>query len=344
MMLLTYILSLVIGSALAVPQFTATPPIEQNPQFTATPPIEEIALFDGDVSIEANDEEEMDMPERNDEGFYRVDDMFLDDAQYRANFGTDEERQAIPDESYRWPNGIVPFVQEGSVPSDRKQKIRDAIAVMNKALVNCIKFQEYSYTSAKHIYVSGHQDGACYSYVGYSNARWKGKQEVSLGRGCDSETTIQHEFLHSLGAFHVQSRPDRDNYVEIKWDNIKESQKHNFKKHSSALTYGLAYDPLSIMHYEYYAFAINKKKPTIVSKMSSVPTEKLGSAQAMRDGDIQLIRKMYGCDMNYTTPKPACKNKNPDDLCNQYKGYGYCTHPQAISFMKEWCQKACSFC
>ena len=80
-------------------------------------------------------------------------------------------------------------------------------------------------------------------------------------------STIQHEFLHALGAFHVQSRPDRDNYVEIKWDNIKESQKHNFKKHSSALTYGLAYDPLSIMHYEYYAFAINKKKPTIVSKV-----------------------------------------------------------------------------
>ena len=83
----------------------------------------------------------MDMPERNDEGYYRVDDMFLDDAQYRANFGTDEERQAIPDESYRWPNGVVPFVQEGSVPSDRKQKIRDAIAVMNKALVNCITFK-----------------------------------------------------------------------------------------------------------------------------------------------------------------------------------------------------------
>ena len=80
-------------------------------------------------------------------------------------------------------------------------------------------------------------------------------------------STIQHEFLHALGAFHVQSRPDRDNYVEIKWDNIKESQKHNFKKHSSALTYGLSYDPLSIMHYEYYAFAINKKKPTIVSKV-----------------------------------------------------------------------------
>ena len=80
-------------------------------------------------------------------------------------------------------------------------------------------------------------------------------------------STIQHEFLHALGAFHVQSRPDRDDYVEIKWDNIQESQKHNFKKHSSALTYGIAYDPLSIMHYEYYAFAIDKNQPTIVSKV-----------------------------------------------------------------------------
>ena len=123
---------------MAVPQ----PPIGEEIAFMP----EDLSLIDEEASIEdqnpsIEDEEEMDMPEHNYEGFYRVDDMFLDDAQYRANFGTDEERQAIPDESYRWPNGVVPFVQEGSVPSDRKQKIRDAIAVMNKALVNCITFK-----------------------------------------------------------------------------------------------------------------------------------------------------------------------------------------------------------
>ena len=80
-------------------------------------------------------------------------------------------------------------------------------------------------------------------------------------------STIQHEFLHSLGAYHVQSRADRDNYIEIKWDNIYQAKKHNFKKQSNALTYDIAYDPLSIMHYEYFAFAIDKNKPTIISKV-----------------------------------------------------------------------------
>ena len=80
-------------------------------------------------------------------------------------------------------------------------------------------------------------------------------------------STIQHEFMHALGAYHVQSRSDRDDFVEIKWDNIKEKEKHNFKKHSKALTYGIPYDPLSIMHYESQAFAIDRTKPTIVSKV-----------------------------------------------------------------------------
>ena len=65
-----------------------------------------------------------------------------------------------------------------------------------------------------------------------------------------SNSTTQHEFIHALGAYHVQSRSDRDDFVEIKWDNIKEAQKHNFKKQYKALTYSIPYYPLSIMHYE----------------------------------------------------------------------------------------------
>jgi len=349
-MLVTYILPLLIGSAVAAPQFNEYSSIENSPQFTGYYGIEEdnvllpedLSVIDEtqDGSIEADDEY---MPERNEDGLYRVDDMLLDETQYKinfGNFGTEEERQAAG-KSYKWPNGIVPYKFEESVPDSRKKKIRAAIAVMNKAFANCITIKETTSTSANHVSVIGNQAG-CYSRVGYSEARTKGKQIVSLGQHCEMETVIQHEFLHTIGAYHVQSRSDRDTYVTIKWNNIKPSYKNQFTKQSKAPTYGLPYDGLSIMHYPSDQFAIDQNKPTIVSKMSSVPTKKLGKAKAMRAYDIKLIRKMYGCNMTFTTPKPSCNDVHNN--CAFYKQMGYCKLQNAKKFMSHWCKKTCNYC
>ena len=51
-----------------------------------------------------------------------------------------------------------------------------------------------------------------------------GAQFMSLGKECLQTSIVLHELLHSLGFWHEQSRPDRDKYVEIFWENIASSE------------------------------------------------------------------------------------------------------------------------
>jgi hypothetical protein len=76
--------------------------------------------------------------------------------------------------------------------------------------------------------------GGCY----YNGA------EISVGESCDSFNTIAHEFGHALGLVHEQKRADRDDYINIHWDNIDENKWSQFENSSTYIPYD--YD--SVMH------------------------------------------------------------------------------------------------
>ena len=114
-------------------------------------------------------------------------------------------------------------------------------------------------------YVTVHRGSGCSSSVG----KIGGQQYLSLGNGCMIKSTVQHEFIHAIGFDHVQSRPDRNQYITVHYNNIQGGQGNlNFELlPSSWLTWGYEYNARSFMHYDAWAFAIDSSKPTITSKV-----------------------------------------------------------------------------
>lgn len=48
-----------------------------------------------------------------------------------------------------------------------------------------------------------------------------GEQILNMGDGCQYVGLVLHEFGHAIGYFHEHNRPDRDDVVNIMWDNIQ---------------------------------------------------------------------------------------------------------------------------
>ena len=62
----------------------------------------------------------------------------------------------------------------------------------------------------------------CYSRIGRDPGDIE--QKISIGIGCERIGTVVHEIMHSLGFFHEHTRPDRDEYIKIDWENIEQGE------------------------------------------------------------------------------------------------------------------------
>jgi len=52
----------------------------------------------------------------------------------------------------------------------------------------------------------------------------------SLGSGCHTLGRSLHEFFHALGFLHEHQRPDRDSFVDVHWENIRNGHAQDFAK------------------------------------------------------------------------------------------------------------------
>ena len=93
-------------------------------------------------------------------------------------------------------------------------------------------------------------------------------------------------------------RSDRDNFVEIKWDNIAKGNHDQFRICNKCDLQNLPYDIRSVMHYHWNSFAKDWTKPTIVS-LTGVGANEIGQLNNFSDSDVIGINKLYCGNFDY---------------------------------------------
>jgi len=200
------------------------------------------------------------------------------------------------DEYYRWPkdkhgNAIMPYYVDPDSDYTTYQQTLLRLAMNDLEKYTCIRFVE---RTDEEDFVAISSGSGCHSHMG----KIGGEQELSLKKnGCFNRWIIIHELIHAIGYDHMHSHSDRNNYIDIKWKNIRPDAVSNFdrvdpKKFSN---FGTKYDLYSVMHYDKTSFSKNGED-TIVPKNRRYKNI-IGQRVGLSIGDAKRINNMYKCSV-----------------------------------------------
>lgn len=223
----------------------------------------------------------------------------------------------------------VPYVISSSIGATGVSAIRQAAS--DFAQHSCIRLVPR--TAGRSKYISFYRGGGCSSPVGA-----QGVNRVSLASGCWDKGTVIHEVLHSLGFWHEQSRPDRDRFVRINYNNIPQNVRYNFNKFTTTQINSLnsRYDVRSVMHYGSFAFSVNRR-PTITDLRGNVLNTQ---RDAFSSSDIAQLNRLYGCSGGGGGGGGGGSCQDTNTNCAYWAGIGECNRNP--DWMRPNCCESCN--
>lgn len=199
-------------------------------------------------------------------------------------------RAATGDLSRLWQDGVIPYQIQSNFTAHQKAIFVSAMRHWEN--YTCITFVER--TTEPDFIVFTQRPCGCCSFVG---RELRGAQAISIGKNCDKFGIVVHELGHVIGFWHEHTRPDRDNYIQILSENIKENHDNNFAKMTltEINSLGEEYDFSSIMHYARNTFSKSSDLDTLVPKTLTADIPEIGQRQRLSVGDIIQTNKLYKC-------------------------------------------------
>lgn len=246
-------------------------------------------------------------------------------------------RNAVVNNFQKWPGGRIPYVISSSFSQRDRTILYRAMKEFEKH--SCIRWEPKDRLRDQD-YVHIIPDSGCYSRVGRGGS---GAQILSLGQGCVNVGTAIHEMLHAAGFWHEQSRPDRNDYIQVVWANIKAGYEDNFARYDrgEVSTLELEYDTQSVMHYSSRAFTKNGQN-TIVPLSSVNQAAKLGQRIGFSHLDLKKLNRLYECPKTGETLPQECKDFYSKGLCYSWFNQNGCFEHK--EYMEAKCPKTCGFC
>ncbi len=187
-----------------------------------------------------------------------------------------------------WPKGVVPYTISSTLSNT--VRVQNAIAQWESATK--LRFVKRTNETS---WVTFRPGSGCSSMVG----RMGGQQYINLASGCGTGAVI-HEIGHAIGFWHEQSRPDRDKFISIRFENVTSGRESQFRMVSDSLLLG-PYDIGSVMHYGPYGFSRNGRA-TITKKDGSLYS---ANRAALSEHDKAGFAKLYASQLGAPTPAPT---------------------------------------
>ena len=227
-------------------------------------------------------------------------DMILGSVDGEGNLLTSLTARGVGQNSLfsRWPDGVVvyeaPVEDDDAIVIPGQQTLAEKIntAIQHWTDNTNMTFVERTTENSTLYpnYIMFVDSSGCASFVG----RKGGAQAIYLSDACSVGSVI-HELGHAIGLFHEHTRPDRDNFVSIDFDEIVEDKEVNFELLTEGVDVYSDYDYGSIMHYGETFFS-KSGKPTII-----VPDGiEIGQREALSEKDIESANNMYETDLAVT--------------------------------------------